>query len=154
MQQLLIFVDILLQAKEHKALADVIHLDIRKSFDTISHHKLLAKLQNFGISGNLLKWFQAYLANRSQCVSINNANSNFLPVSSGVPQGSILGPLLFNGLPEHLQHSLTLMFADDTKCTRLINNVTDCALLQDDIHHAVQWSFSCDLANPSPSLLN
>ena len=70
LQQLLIFVDILLQAKEHKAVADVIHLDIRKAFDTVSHHKLLAKLQNFGISGNLLRWFQGYLANRSQCVSI------------------------------------------------------------------------------------
>ena len=58
-------------------------------------------------------------------------------------------PLLFatyiNDLPEHLQHFLILMFADDAKCTRLIHNVTDCPLLQDDIHHTVQWSFSCDL---------
>ena len=124
-------------------------LDICKAFDTVSHHKLLAKLQNFGISGNLLRWFQGYLANRSQCVSINNENSNFLPVSSGVPQGSILGPLLFaiyiNDLPDHLQNSLTLMFADDTKCTRLIHDITDCTLLQDDIHQAVQWSSLCDL---------
>ena len=64
-------------------------------------------------------------------------------------KGVYLCPLLFatyiNELPEHLQHSLTLIFADDTKCTRLIHNVTDCALLQDDIHHAVQRSFSCDL---------
>ena len=149
LQQLLIFVDILLQAKENKAVADVIHLDIRKAFDTVPHHKLLVKLQKFGISGNLLRWFQGYLANRSQCVSIDNTNSNFLPVTSGVPQGSILGPLLFaiyiNDLPEHLQHSLTLMFADDTKCIKLIHNATDCALLQTDIYHAVQWSSSCDL---------
>ena len=142
LQQLLIFVHILLQAKEYKTVADVIHLDIHKAFNIASNHKLLAKLQNFGISGNLLKCFQGYLANHSQCVSINNATSNFLPVSSGIPQGSILGPVLFatyiNDLPEHLQHSLTLMFADDAKCTRLIPNVTDCALLQDHIHHAVQ----------------
>ena len=103
-------------------MADVIHLDVCKLFNTVSHHKLLAKLQNFGIpalAGNLLRWFQGYLANHSQCVSINNANSNFLPVSSSVPQGSILSSLLFatfiNDLPEHLQHSLTLMFADNTK---------------------------------------
>ena len=120
-------------------MVDVIHLDIHKAFDTVSHHKLLAKLQNFGISDNL----QGYLANCSQCVS---KNSNFLPVSSGVPQGSIIGSLLFaiciNDLPDHLQHSLTLMFADDTKCTRFIHNVTDCALLQDDIHQAVHGALS------------
>ena len=150
LQRLLIFVDILLQAKEEdKAVADVIHLDIRKAFDTVPHHKLLVKLQKFGISSNLLRWFQGYLANHSQCVSIDNTNSNFLPVSSGVPQGSIIGPLLFaiyiNDLPEHLQHSFTLMFADDTKCIELIHNATDCAPLQNNIYHTVQWSSSCDL---------
>ena len=149
LQQLLIFVDILLQAKEHKAVADVIYLDICKVFDTVSHHKLLAKPPNFGITGNLLRWFRGYLANRSQCVGINNENSNFLPISSGIPLGSILGPLFvsiyINDLPDHLQHSLTLMFVDDTECTRLIHNVSNCALLQGDIHHAVQWSSLCDL---------
>jgi len=93
LQQLLIFVNILLQVKEHKAEVDVIHLDIQMEFDTVPHHKLLSKLQKLGISGNLLKWFRAYLFNCSQCVSINNRNSDFLPVLSGVPQGSILGPL-------------------------------------------------------------
>ena len=63
LQQLLMFVDILLEAKEHKTAVNVIHLDIRKAFDTVPHHKLLTKLQKLGISGNLLRWFQAYLTN-------------------------------------------------------------------------------------------
>ena len=149
LQQLLLFVDILLQAKQNKAEVDVIHLDIRKAFDTVPHLKLLSKLQKLGISGNLLRWFKAYLIDRSQCVSINNKNSDFLPVLSGVPQGSILGPLLFvmyiNSLPEHLQHSLGLMYADDTKCIKLIHNPNDSSLLQEDIYHVTQWSISCDL---------
>ena len=57
----------------------------------------------------------------------------------------LLFAIYINDLPEHLQHSLTLMFADDTKCINLIHNATDCALLQNDIYHAAQWSSSCDL---------
>ena len=116
----------------------------------MEYKTLLTKLQKLGISGNLLRWFQAYLTDQSQCVSIDGRKSNFLPVMSGVPQGSILGPLLFaiyiNDLPEHLQHSIALMFADDTKCIKPIHDVNNIVLLQEDIHHAMQWSSSCDLA--------
>jgi len=151
LQQLLIFVNILLQAKEHKAEVDVIHLDIRKAFDTVPHHKLISKLQKLGISGNILKWFTAYLFDHSQCVSINGSNSDLLPVLSGVPQGSILGSLLFvsytNDLPEYLQHSIGLLYADDTKCIKLVHNANDSALLQEDIHHVTQWSYHFDLAD-------
>ena len=90
------------------------------------------------------------VTNRNQCVTIDGRNSNFLPVISGVPQGSILGPLLFaiyiNDLPEHLQHSIVLMFTNDTKCIKPICDATDIVLLQDDIHYATQWSSSCNLA--------
>ena len=95
------------------------YLDISKAFDSICHTHLLQKLSMFNISGNLWLWFKNYLTNRFQFVSINNSYSYLLPVLSGVPQGSILGPLLFiiymNDLPDAIRWSTTLLFADDTK---------------------------------------
>ena len=105
---------------EIKTSVDVIYLDIRKAFDTVSHDLLLTKMISFGITGTLLLWFKAYLSDRTQCVQVNNATSDFLPVISGVPQGSILGSLLFvlfiNDLPTNLKSTLSFLFADDTKC--------------------------------------
>lgn len=74
---------------------DVVYFDIKKAFDSVPHDQLIIKLQSMGISGIALAFFQAYLSNRQQCVVINNTLSDLVSVSSGVPQGSILGPLLF-----------------------------------------------------------
>ena len=97
------------------------------------------KLWEFGITGNLWKWFKGYLLFRSHCVSLINSVSSKLPVKSGVPQGSILGPILFlifvNDLPSSVTSSHLLLFADDTKCLKQIDDTEDCAALQQHILH-------------------
>ena len=95
-----------------------IFVDFRKAFDTIDHKMLLYKLGMFGICGNELQWFENYLSNRMQSVFTGGVLSNPQPLISGVPQGSILGPLLFSlyvtDLPDCLHNSEVLMYADDT----------------------------------------
>ena len=97
-----------------------------------------------GINNNLWSWFQCYLTNRFQRVSINHWLSDPLPVKSGVPQDSILGPLFFiiyiNDLPISIRHSRILNFADDTKCYKGIHNALDMASLQLDLNSLTKWS--------------
>ena len=125
MHQLLLFLDNILKSFKESLQTDSIYLDFRKAFDSVAHNELLTKLWCFGITGNLWKWFRAYLSSRKQCVRLNSAISDPLPVVSGVPQGSILGPILFlifiNDLPETLSSSHMLLFADDTKCFKAIH---------------------------------
>ncbi len=116
---------------------DVIYLDMSKAFDKVSHKRLLLRLRDFGFTGNIRNWFRSYLQDRRQQTTIPGATSSPSPVTSGVPQGSILGPLLFllyeNVLPSSIVSSSIATYADDTKIFKEINCIDDSTALQEDL---------------------
>ena len=99
---------------------DIIYLDFSKAFDSVSHRLLLHKLKMYGFNGRLLDWFTSYLSDRKQRVVVEGVESRWLNVSSGVPQGSTLGPMLFllfiNDMPKDVSSSKLSLFTDDAKC--------------------------------------
>jgi ribonucleases P/MRP protein subunit RPP40 len=119
---------------------DMIYLDYRKAFDTVLHQRLL---KSYGIRGRLLKWIEAFLVNRKMRTIINGYGSNWVEVLSGVPQGSVLGPLLFllfvNDKPKWVCSSIR-MFADDIKIWAQIRTAEDGDSLQRDLERLVEWS--------------
>ena len=124
-----------MKQRETCSQTDVILLDFSKAFDSVPHQRLLLKLDYYGIRGKTAAWIKAFLSNRSQVVSVNCSHSSPQPVPSGVPQGSVLGPVLFllyiNDITEHIQSTMRL-FADDSIVYREIKNIRDHALLQQD----------------------
>ena len=122
---------------------DVIYLDYQKAFDTVPHGRLIEKLRAYGVQGKLLDWIKSFLTGRSQQVIVGNSSSTWGSVPSGVPQGSVLGPILFilyvNDLPSLVKSSLT-MFADDTKLYRPIRDESDTTALQQDLNALSDWS--------------
>jgi hypothetical protein len=107
---------------------DVIYMDFMKAFDSVPHRRLLSKLKSYGIEGPIYNWIESFLTQRQQRVMVNGAASSWSEVTSGIPQGSVLGPVLFvvyiNGLPDVVSCGVKL-FADDTKIYRAIRNRDD-----------------------------
>ena len=110
---------------------DVVYLDFAKAFDKVDHNILLHKLKSLGINGKTLRWIQSFLEDRVQRVVVNGQLSTPSQVISGVPQGSVLGPLLFlvliGDIDENIVNSLIASFADDTRATKGIKTETDAA---------------------------
>ena len=123
----------------------VVFCDISKAFDRVWHSGLLSKLSRTGITGNLLKWFTNYLSDRKQRVVINGQFSNWASVLAGVPQGSVLGPLLFliyiNDITDEVQSSDVRLFADDTILYMFIDNpVLSAQALNEDLERISSWA--------------
>ena len=122
---------------------DTIYFDFSKAFDIVPHRRLLKKVEGYGISGKILGWIKYYLLDRTQLVKVNGISSNSINVLSGIPQGSVLGPILFlvyiNDLPEVVK-SVIHLFADDTKIHTPINNIQDAIALHEDINDMELWS--------------
>ena len=136
-----------IQARE--GWVDVVYLDIKKAFDKVPYKRLLWKLENIGgIKGTLLKWMGNYLQDRKMRTVIRDICSNWSEVTSGVPQGSVLAPIMFqiyiNDMNEGLESYIN-MFADDAKLLKVIKSQKDCQDLQKDIDKIHEWSLKWKL---------
>lgn len=122
---------------------DAVYLDFAKAFDSVPHQRLIRKLESYGVNSQLLAWISDFLLGRRQRVKVNGCFSEWAPVSSGVPQGSCLGPVLFvvfiNDLPDVVS-SMCQMYADDTKVFSRADSDDFTAQLQRDLDNLVNWA--------------
>ena len=141
--QLLEFLEDVTSALDKGEDVDVIYLDLSKAFDRVPHERLLRKLWGYGIRGNIHSWIKDFLSNRKQQVNVNGKLSKSIPVSSGVPQGSVLGPILFlvfiNDMPDVITVIMKL-FADDAKFYRSVTNQEHIEQVQYSVNEAVTWT--------------
>ena len=139
--QLLLLIHELMHNHDSNIQSEIILIDFAKAFDKVLHKRLLYKLQWYGIRGNIHHWIKSFLSDRVQKVIIDGISSSSVPVTSGVPQGTVLGPLLFliyiNDLSDFIQYSTLKLFADD--CIS-IQSEADTILLQKDIDSLFAWT--------------
>ena len=141
--QLLNVMDSWTMALDNGVSIDSIYLDYMKAFDTVPHKRPIYKLRMHGISTSILRWIEGFLTGRQQQVCVNGSRSKWADVTSGIPQGSVLGPILFviyiNDLPNEIKSDI-YMFSDDTKVFRTIKTNDDQCILQDDLDELTAWS--------------
>ena len=141
--QLLSYLDKCIDTIVSGRVVDTIYFEIAKAVDNVPHERLLDKLKSYGINDNVLEWIKAFLSNRRQIVNVNEMKSDPATVFSGIPRGSVLGPILFviyiNDLPEVVKCG-SYLFADDTKVFRQITTKEDSLQPQSDINSLEQWS--------------
>ena len=140
--QLIAFTQDILKNLRSGQQTDVVIMDFAKAFDKVSHWRLAVKLRNYGITGSTNKWIVDFLHQRTQRVVCNGLFSDWAPVKSGVPQGSVIGPILFliyiNDLPEVVKSTVCL-FADDTIMYITMTSTDDAASLQKDRNNLASW---------------
>ena len=132
-------VDTVIELLESGCPVDVFYFDFCKAFDSVPHYRLLTKLENYGIKGNTLRIISDFLTGRSLSTCVRGNYSSLRDVLSGVPQGSVLGPLLFvlfvNDLPDSVKN-VTKLFADDLK---LIADASDKVSIENDLSSLEEW---------------
>ena len=138
------FTSDILNSTENKLTSIAVYLDLSKAFDTLDHNILLRKLHHYGIRGIALDWFRSYLTDRNMYVDYKGITSKQHNINYGVPQGSVLGPLLFilytNDLPSTLTVSKSILFADDTTIYYSHSNLnTLCTNLNKDLQILNDW---------------
>ena len=123
---------------------DAIYLDYAKAFDKVDHQLLLSKLQLYGFHSQIIRWIESFLTNRSQQVIVDGHMSITAPIISGVPQGTVLGSILFlifiNDIASCVSHSTLRCFADDTRICRSISDLNNVHELQSDLEEVTKWS--------------
>lgn len=141
--QLLEVLEVWTDILEKGGCIDAIYLDFMMAFDTVPHIRLLTKLDNYGVRGLALDWIRSFLQDRKQRVIVNGHASPWTDVTSGIPQGSVLGPILFvvfiNDLPDVVSCGIKL-FADDSKASKQVKTLEDCQSLQQDLTNLQDWA--------------
>ena len=132
---------------------DVAVMDFLKAFDVVPHKCLLNKIDFYGIRGNALMWIEAFLAGRTQQVVVDGEMLDIAPVTSGIPQGSVLGPILFLTFITDMTESVSsrcCLFADDSIIYREVTTESHCVSLQEDLDKFEQWESTWGMTfNPS-----
>lgn len=144
LSQLIAHYDKVLSILEKGSNVDVIYLDFAKAFDKLDLNITLKKLKHLGVDGKIGRWLHSFLTNRHQTVVVNGEKSEPAPVISGVPQGSVIGPLLFliliGDIDKEVAHAFLSSFADDTRIGKEIATPEDAILLQQDLEKVYQWA--------------
>jgi len=130
------------EAIEEGYYVDCVYMDLMKAFDKVPHKRLMTKLKHYGIVGRTFEWICDFISNHEQYVELNGKCSKWYDVISGIPQGTVLGPILFviftNDLPSNIS-SEAYMFTDDTKVFQVIRDQNDIDILQRDMDRLSEW---------------